>query len=353
MMQVASIAGCKTCRERVRGLSGGLIGSRFGRTLLWGLGLFALLAAAQAEPLPGAVKSAPVAVTAQPLAAATRWTRSHGERELLFRLLDNTGAPVVAAAADLHLEAARGVEHTAVTAAAPGTYHTHLRWPAGLVDLALRVRLRDAAGPPARIELDLPALEPPPASPPPPQPVAAPPPPPPALPQPVPVSRPPAAPRVGFELGLAGAALVNQGVYGFGGGVDLGARFRLPFGAIAVLLRAALEQHIQPEPAPFLLNVGFTLTYRLGRPHWRISPYFGLWTQVILQRIPDALGAIALQRNESGLLLGGLAGAQLRLWHGGLFTELGYRGPVYSQAAATIPAWSTALLLLGYRFSTN
>ena len=173
------------------------------------------------------------------------------------------------------------------------------------------------------------------------------------LPPPAPMNRPLAAPRIGFELGLAGAALVNQGVYGFGGGVDLGARFRLPFGAIAVLLRAALEQHIQPEPAPFLLNVGFTLTYRLGRPHWRVSPYFGLWTQVILQRIPDALGAIALQRNESGILLGGLAGAQLRLWHGGLFTELGYRGPVYRQTAAAVPAWNTVFLLLGYRFSTN
>ena len=331
------------------------MGSGFGRTVLGGLWLYGFLATAQAEPSPKAAKSAPSELTAQPLAAATHWTRSHGERELLFRLFDGTGTPVDAAAADVHLLAARGVEHTPVTVTAPGTYRTKLRWPSGLIDLALRVQLRDAAGPQARIEVELPELEPPPASPPPPQPTATPPPaaPPPAAPPPVPMNRPSASPRVGFELGLAGAALVSQGVYGFGGGVDLGARFRLPFGAIAVLLRAALEQHIQPEPAPSLLNLGFTLTYRLGRPHWRVSPYFGLWTQVILQRIPDALGAIALQRNESGLLLGGLAGAQLRLWHGGLFTELGYRGPIYRQTAAAVPAWNTVFLLLGYRFSTN
>lgn len=304
--------------------------------------------AAYAEPSPLPPQPGRVPALAQPLPAATRWTPTHGERELVFRLSDESGAPVRAAAADLTLRAAPGVELAPVTAAAAGTFRSHLRWPAGLAELALRVELpAPAAAIP--IELDPAALEPPPSP-------AAPPSPPPAAPPrppPVVVSRPPPAPRVGFELGLAGAALLNRGVYGLGGGVDVGASFRLPFGAISAALRLALEQHIQPEPAPFLLNFGLLLTYRIGRPRWRLTPYVGLWTQGILQRTPDALGAIPLQRSESGLVLGGLGGAQLRLWRGGLFTELGYRGAVYRQTAAAVPAWNTAFLLLGYRISTN
>jgi hypothetical protein len=73
----------------------------------------------------------------------------------------------------------------------------------------------------------------------------------------------------------------------------------------------------------------------------------------MLQRTPDALGAIALQRNEGGLTLGGLGGALLRLGRGGIFTELGYRHTVYRATAAVFPAWNAAQLLLGYRVTTN
>ena len=127
----------------------------------------------------------------------------------------------------------------------------------------------------------------------------------------------------------------------------------LPFGALGTSLRLTLEQHIQPEPAPFLINLGVAITYMLARPRWRVSPYVGLWAQGLLQRTPDALGAIPLQRNEGGLVLGGLGGAQVRLWRGGLFTELGYRGTLYRQTLAVVPAWSTVLLVLGYRLNTN
>lgn len=305
-------------------------------------------AAARAEPPAQPSQPGGLAV-AQPRPAATRWTPTHGERELVFRLSDRTGAPVRAAAADLAVYAAAGVELAPLTATAAGEYRTHLRWPAGLTELTLRVALRAAPDAAVAIDLDPTALEPPPGVPPP----GVPPPPAPPRQAAAPVSRPPPGPRVGFELGLAGAALLNRGVYGLGGGLDVGASFRLPFGAISIALRLTLEQHLQPEPAPFLLNFGFVLTYRIGRPRWRVLPYFGLWTQGILQRTPDALGAIALQRSESGLVLGGLGGAQLRLWRGGIFTELGYRGTIYRQTAVAVPAWSTAFLLFGYRLSTN
>ena len=216
--------------------------------------------------------------------------------------------------------------------------------------------------PSAPLTADPPEYEPPPSEPPeyePPPSEWPPPRPPPAVgprppgPSTGPLAPSAPAPRVSFELGLAGSALLNRGVYGFGGGLELGTRWRLPFGALGVALRVGLEQHIQPEPAPFLMNLGVAITYRLSRPRWRVSPYVGVWAQGMLQRTPDALGAIALQRNEGGLTLGGLAGAELRLGRGGIFTELGYRHTVYRQTRAVIPAWNAAQLLLGYRFTTN
>lgn len=339
--------------------------------VFWAAALAGLVVAARGPAhakrrSPAQPATQPRAARAQLLPEPTRWTATHGERELRFRLTDEGGTPVTGA--ELQLDAAPGVTVTLPRAGAAGEYSTSLRWPVAIGDLGLTVQL---PGRPRASELALvlpPAeLEPPPA------PLAEPPEPPepppdeepepaPLLPVPPPERAPPAplapparapARRVSFELGLAGTALVNQGVYGFGGGAEVGARFRLPFGGLGVSLRVALEQHLQPEPAPFLINLGVALTYTLSRPRWRVSPYLGLWTQALLQRTPDALGAIALQRNEGGLALGGLAGAQVRLWRGGLFTELGYRGTVYRQTVAVVPAWSTVFLLLGYRLTTN
>ena len=312
--------------------------------LLCGLGLGALAGTAEAAPL------------VQPLPGRTRWTPGHGERELAFRLTDAAGAPLTLSVTELQMRAAPGVEVAPLMAGAPGEYRTQLRWPTSVVDLGLAVRVW--ATPPAELALalDVAELEPPPSAPPPM--------PPPERSAPTPTSPAPAkpirltgaqatTPRVAFELGLAGSALVYQGVYGFGGVLEVGSRFRLPFGALGVTLRLGLEQQIQPEPAPFLLNLGLALRYVLARPRWPVSPYVGFWMQGMLQRTPDALGAIALQRSESGLVLGGLAGAQVRVGRGGIFTELGYRHTVYRQTVNEMPGWNTVFLLLGYRVHTN
>lgn len=320
----------------------------------------ATLGPARAEPPAAGSATERSATRAQVLPGPARWTATHGERELRFRLTDEGGAPV--AGAELQLGTAPGITATPPRADAAGEYSTQLRWPVATAELAVTVWLPGGRRAtelalvltPAELEPPPAPLVPPGAAPPDEEPEPAP-----TMSAPRPDRPPLVAPvlaptrRVTFELGLAGTALVNQGVYGFGGGAEVGVRFRLPFGGLGVSLRLALEQHIQPEPAPFLINLGVALTYTLARPQWRILPYVGLWTQGLLQRTPDALGAIALQRNEGGLVLGGLAGAQVRLWRGGLFTELGYRGTVYRQTLAVVPAWSTAFLLLGYRITTN
>lgn len=311
--------------------------------------LTGILATARAEPTPvarGGPELGPARALLLP--GVTRWTATHGERELRFRITDGAGAAV--AMADVQLGAAPGVAVAPLRAGPAGEYSTQLRWPVAVTELALTLRLAGggAQSPELVLALAPTDIEPPPASVPAPPSAALPPTPPPDRPL-----APPAPRRVAFELGLAGTALVNQGVYGFGGGAEVGVRFRLPFGALGASLRLTLEQHIQPEPAPFLINLGVALTYMLARPRWRVSPYVGVWAQGLLQRTPDALGAIPLQRNEGGLVLGGLGGAQVRLWRGGLFTELGYRGTLYRQTLAVVPAWTTVFLMLGYRLNTN
>ena len=148
-------------------------------------------------------------------------------------------------------------------------------------------------------------------------------------------------------------ATFHQSAYAFGGVVELGPRIRLPLGAIGISLRLAVEQHFQPEPPPLILNLGGTITYVLGRPTWRVSPYLGLWAQALLARTlaqPQASPPLLPSR---GAALGGLIGAQVRLWSGGLFTELGYRGALYPPGADEVPAFNTVFLLLGYRLATH
>ncbi len=278
------------------------------------------------------------AVLARPEHGETRWTATAGERDFSFRLVDGAGAPLPLPVADLQLNAAAGVSATALVAGEPGEYRTHLRWPIAVADLGLAVQLRGVQLAAIPLVPDPREAEPPPMHPP--QLLA-----PPRL-QPVP------PPRLWLELGAAGVALFNQGSYGLGGLLALGPRVRLPFGSLGLELRLAFEQHLQPAPPPEILNVGGALTYFIASSGWRLSPYVGLWAQGLFPRIPDGPGGRP-SPSTRGLALGGLVGAQVRLFRGGLFTELGYRGAVYQQTPIDSPAWNTFSLLLGYRLSTD
>ncbi len=278
-------------------------------------------------------------VLAVPEHGRTQWTATHGERDFAFRLTDQAGAPIAIPVSELQLNAAAGVTVSPLLAGDRGEFRTHLRWPIAVADLGLAVLIKG-------VQLAAIPLHPEP------QEIEPPPPPPPVAPPliSVPVRR---EPRVWLEVGGAAMAVFNQGAYAFGGAMELGPRIRLPFGAIGITLRLAAEQHFQPEPPPLILNLGGTITYVLGRPAWRVSPYFGLWAQALLARTlaqPQASPPLLPSR---GAALGGLIGVQVRLWSGGLFTELGYRGALYPQGADAVPAWNTALLLLGYRLQTN
>lgn len=276
------------------------------------------------------------AVLAAPEHGQTQWTATHGERDFAFRLTDQTGAPIAMAVSDLQLRADDSVTVSPLQAGDRGEFRTHLRWPIGVTELRLAVQLKGVQLAAIPLQPEPQELEPPP----------------PALPPPH-IAAVPREPRVWLEVGGAAMAVFNQGAYGFGGAMELGPRFRLPFGGIGLALRLAVEQHLQPEPPPLILNLGGTITYVLGRPAWRISPYLGLWAQALLSRTlaQPAAGPVLLP--SRGAALGGLIGAQVRLGSGGLFTELGYRGALYPEGAGEVAAWNTGFLLLGYRLTTN
>lgn len=285
-------------------------------------------------------------VLAIPEHGQTRWTATSGERDFAFRLTDQAGAPLSIPAQDVELRAAAGVSVAPLLPGGRGEFRTHLSWPSAVGDLGLLVQLRGVQLAAIPLQPDPREYEPPPPA----LPAATPLPPTPAA-----LAPTPREPRIWLEVAGAGLALFGSSGYGFGGGIELGPRIRLPFGAIGVSLRAAVEPHLQPEPAPLLLNLGGALTYVLARPSWRVSPYIGLWGQALLARPaaqPDGAAPLLPSRAAA---LGGLVGVQLRLWSGGLFTELGYRGALAQSGSATVPApfFDTAFVLLGYRLTTN
>ena len=255
------------------------------------------------------------------------------EQLVRLQLLRASGAKEQTTYRDLRLEAAPGVQTSAVTQPEPGSYQSLVRWPLATQDLGLRLY----SGKQLLAQMQLPSVEPPPAE----------------LrltPRPaVQQQQEQETSRLHYTLGVMGASFLNIDTYGFGGGVEPGLQVRLPFGSIGVSLRVLFEKHLQPEPAPFIVNLGLPISFVIARPHWRLQPYVTFWPQLMAQKVPESMLSSSFVRSEGGLLLGGQLGVLLKLWKGGLFIEGGYRGAVLSGAAATVPAWNTGSVLLGYR----
>ncbi len=276
------------------------------------------------------------AVAPEPLAARSdsgpvQIKDGFAEQLVRLQLLRASGTPEHTSYRDLRLEAAPGVQTSAVTQPEPGSYQSLVRWPLATQDLGLRLY----SGNLLLARSQLPTVEPPPAE----------------LrltPRPV-VQQEQATSRLHYTLGVMGASFLNINTYGFGGGVDPGLLVQLPFGSIGVSLRILFEKHLQPEPAPFIVNLGLPISFVIARPHWRLQPYVTFWPQLMAQKVPESMLSSSFVRSEGGLVLGGQLGVLLKLWKGGLFIEGGYRGAVLSGAAATVPAWNTGSVLLGYR----
>lgn len=254
------------------------------------------------------------------------------EQLVRLQLLRASGTLEQTRYGDLRLEAAPGVQTSAVTQPEPGSYQSLVRWSLSTQDLGLRLY----SGKQLLAQTQLPTVEPPPAE---------------LRLTPRPVVQQPQTEtsRLHYTLGAMGAALVNIDTYGFGGGVEPGLQVQLPFGSIGLSLRVLFEKHLQPEPAPFIVNLGLPISFVIARPHWRLQPYVTVWPQLMVQKVPESMLSSSFVRSEGGLLLGGQLGVLLKLWKGGLFVEGGYRGQVLSNTTAAVPAWNTGSVLLGYR----
>jgi hypothetical protein len=177
-----------------------------------------------------------------------------------------------------------------------------------------------------------------------------------AVPPPAPQSTRPSR-QPALELGVLASVHAQVRTYGLGGGLELGGRWQLGLAGLGVSLRLLYESYRQPEPAPSLLSITLPVTVRFGRPRSWVRPYLGLGPQLLLQKIPEALGARPSLRSEHGAAFYFLAGAQVSvrpaapLW-GGPFVEVSYRCTIYNPTGSSYPAWNTAAVLLGYRLNT-
>ncbi|MFO0573351.1 MAG: hypothetical protein U1A78_05100 [Polyangia bacterium] len=184
---------------------------------------------------------------------------------------------------------------------------------------------------------------------------------------PAPVPQAPPAPAVAapashlplsLELAVLTSVHVQYRTYGFGGGLELGGRWQRGLFGLGLSLRLLYESYQRPEPAPSLLSLTLPVTLRIGRPRFWVRPYLGLGPQLLLQRVPEALGARPSLRSEYGATFYGLLGAQLSVrpasprW-GGPFVEVSYRYTIYNPTGFDYPAWNTAAVLLGYRLNTR
>ena len=180
---------------------------------------------------------------------------------------------------------------------------------------------------------------------------------PPAQPVAQPVVQPSRRAPLSLELAVLASVHVQYRTYGLGGGLELGGRWQLGLFGLGLSLRLLYESYQRPEPAPSLLSLTLPVTLRLGRPRAWVRPYLGLGPQLLLQRVPEALGARPSLRSEYGATFYGLLGAQLSVrpasprW-GGPFVEVAYRYTIYNPTGFDYPAWNTAAVLLGYRLNT-
>jgi hypothetical protein len=161
--------------------------------------------------------------------------------------------------------------------------------------------------------------------------------------------------RAAFEMGLF--PLVNidipRGVFAVGAGLELGARFRLPYGALAFALRPQYEYYSPVPGASHVVAVGLPITYRFRSLNADFAPYIGVLPQFAAEYSFLARDGVAIEdgtwRTQFGL--GGLLGAELRLRRGAVFVEGGYRHMLNRDQRDDFASLNGVFVNLGYRVS--
>ena len=267
---------------------------------------------------------------------APTFNPQEGQREVRLQLSDAAGSPITGAA--VVAEGTGGSRADAVQEVpGTGTYVTTAHWPVGKTGLGLRYSINAVEN----YESALPDAVPTTASKDEPK-------------EDAPAGDRPPAKSFAVELGLMGLTHVDipRGVFGIGGGLEIGGRLKLPYGAFAFSLRPQYEYFAPAPGASHVVGGGLLLAYRFRSLDAAWAPYIGVLPQFLAEYSFLARDGVQIQDGSwmSQVGLGGLLGAEIRLRRGGVFIEAGYRHIIWGRTERTDYASLNGVFgNLGYR----
>jgi hypothetical protein len=290
------------------------------------------IGAAQSGPLvariePGAVSFTPADPKHQ--VAAT------GQRQVTLVLSDAGGTPL--SNASVRAEGIGGVAVSPVReTATPGSYVATVTWPTGQTGHSLRYTINDVENYEGKLPDALPPQNAPDQEK---GPEAA---------------EQGSAKRFSLELGIFPSAGVdtNRLIFNVGGGLDIGGRIRLPYGALAFALRPQYEFYPPAPGVAHVIDAGLPITYRIRKNvDAELVPYIGVLPQFIADYTFLAKNGTQITSGQwnTAFGIGGLVGNEFRIKHGAVFVEAGYRYVLLLTVPDYLPTLTGLFANLGYR----
>jgi hypothetical protein len=286
-----------------------------------------------AQQVISATQSGPLVSRVEP--GAVSFTPTEGQRQVTLVLSDASGTPVTGA--NVSAEGTGGLQVSQVReTATPGSYLATVKWTPGQTGHGVRYRINDVE----TYESKLPDA----------QPVA-----------PVEQAKAEAeaqpgenSKRVAFEMAAMPVAAIDiqRVVFGVGAALDIGARIRLPYGALAFALRPQYEFYQGTPAVSHLVGGGLPITFRIRKDvDADLVPYIGVLPQFVADYSFLARDGVRISEGEwrVGFGLGGLAGTEFRFNHGAVFIEGGYRHMLLRSAPDTHPTFNSIFANAGIR----
>ena len=289
-----------------------------------------------AQQVISATQSGPLVSRVEP--GAVSFTQTEGQRQVTLVLSDAAGTPVTGA--NVTAEGTGGLQVSPVReTATPGSYLSTVKWTAGQTGQGVRYRINDVetyesklpdAKPAAAVEQAKAESETPPSS--------------------------EGGKRVAFELAAMPVAAIDvqRVVFGVGGALDIGARIRLPYGALAFALRPQYEFYQGAPAVSHLVGGGLPITFRIRKDvDADLVPYIGVLPQFVADYSFLSRDGVRISEGEwrIGFGIGGLAGTEFRFNHGAVFVEGGYRHMLLRSAPDTYPTFNSIFANAGIRLT--
>lgn len=288
-----------------------------------------------AQQVISAAQSGPLVSRVEP--GAVSFTPTEGQRQVTLVLSDAAGTPVTGAT--VTGEGTGGLQVSQVReTATPGSYLATVKWTPGQTGHGVRYRINDVE----TYESKLPDAQP-------------------VTPVEQAKAESEAQPgqgskRVAFEMAAMPVAAIDvqRVVFGVGGALDIGARIRLPYGALAFALRPQYEFYQGSPAVSHLVGGGLPITFRIRKDvDADLVPYIGVLPQFVADYSFLARDGVRISDGEwrIGFGIGGLAGTEFRFNHGAVFVEGGYRHMLLRSAPDTHPTFNSIFANVGIRLT--